>query len=310
MLISFVVPAYNAALTVERTLKSVYASALPEAWSVEVVVVDDGSSDGKALASIIAGFPDVSLLRHAANRGMCAGRNTGIAASRGDIVVVLDADDELVPDWPGVFGTILREWPAECFVCYAACRNETGRITSNTPGYSGMFTLNDLLNERHSGEYIPMFRGDYVRDKGYVDLGMRKSCGIVSYIRFAMDAPFWVSSRILRIYHESNVVSVTADWTSPRKASETAACYKSLFERFGDLYRREAPVVWRTKLLRYAVYLRLAGMPGAWRTWYAGIAADCWKESLGAALIILMGPKLGGGLASVTKKVGLVRRYG
>ena len=45
MLISYVVPVYNASKKVERPLVSVFDAALPEGWSVEVPVVDDGSSD-------------------------------------------------------------------------------------------------------------------------------------------------------------------------------------------------------------------------------------------------------------------------
>ena len=272
--------------------------------------MDDGSSDSQALVEIAVRYPSARYMRHTVNRGMCAGRNTGIAASRGELVAILDADDEMVSDWPSVLAALLKEWPSDVQVCFAACRNPAGRITAASPAYRGPLTLNDVLNERHSGEYLPLFRGDYVRSKPYVDLGLRKACGIVSYISYCLDGPIWVTPRVLRIYHDDTPGSITSAWSSPAKARETVQCYTALFERFGTLYKSEAPANYRTKRLRYAVYLRLAGQAGAWRAWADGASPDCLKETIGAAFILLAGPMMGGWLAKTAKRTGLIRRYG
>jgi glycosyltransferase involved in cell wall biosynthesis len=310
VLISYVVPAFNASTTIARTLASVFDTTLPKGWSVEVLVIDDGSSDSAALATLVGNHLNARLLLHASNRGTCAGRNTGIAASRGDIVVMLDADDELVPGWPEVVNAATNEWPPNTKVCFLACCNPQGKVTAQNPSYNGVLTLNDMLNERHSGEYIPLFRGDYVRQKKYIDLGMPKPCEVVSYINFAHDAPFWISSRILRIYNEGDTSSLTYDWTNPKKACEAVQCYRELFNRYGLLYQRDAPKIWNTKRLRLAVYLRLAAMPGAWNWWLAGASFSCMKESVGALIILILGPKLGAKIAKFVKKVGLIRQYG
>ena len=51
---------------------------------------------------------------------MCAGRNTGIAESRGEIVIILDADDELELEWPVILAAIIKEWPKNCFLCWGS----------------------------------------------------------------------------------------------------------------------------------------------------------------------------------------------
>ncbi|RMH34351.1 MAG: glycosyltransferase family 2 protein [Nitrospirae bacterium] len=310
MLISFVIPAFNAMDSVGGTLDSVFVQKLPEDWELEAIVVDDGSTDGVVLEEVVGRYPGAKLLRHAANRGMCAARNTGIRASQGSLVIILDADDELVSGWPYVLSEILDQWPRECSLCFAACHNQRGTVTAEEPDYCGYLNLDDLLNERHSGEYLPIFRGEYIRAKGYSDLGMRKSCGIVSYLKFAHDGPFWISNKVLRIYHENRSGSVTSSWSSPTKAAETARCYKVLLEQYGELYRKRAPRVYHTKWLRLAIYLRLAHLPGAWRAYRKGVGMDVWVESVGAGILLILGGKMAGVLASLLKRLGMIRRYG
>lgn len=90
--ISVVVPCYNAAPFVATTLRSVFAQQLPP---VEVIVVDDGSTDGSA-DTVARDFPQVRLLRQA-NLGVAAARNAGVAAAHGDWVAFIDADDYWTP---------------------------------------------------------------------------------------------------------------------------------------------------------------------------------------------------------------------
>lgn len=310
MLITFVIPAYNASRSIQRTLNSVFGYACPEGWKVDAVIVDDGSADGSELAEVVSRYPGASLIAHSTNRGMCAARNTGITHSQGDFVSILDADDELVPQWPAVFETIIQECPSSCQLIYAACRNQFGIVTATEPDYKGLLTLDDVLNERHSGEYLPIFIGNYVRSKLYIDLQIRKSCGIVSYINYALDGPFWVANSVLRVYHEAQVGSVSHGWTSPAKAMETVCCYRSLLETFGELYQQRAPRIYLTKLLRLSVYLKLAGLPGAWKTYRCGASLAVWRETIGAAVMLLLGANAASLIAKTLKKIGLVRRYG
>ena len=73
---------------------------------------------------------------------------------------ILDADDKLVPGWPAVVNALTNEWPTNTQLCYLACHDLEGKVTAENPSYNGALTLNDILNERHSGEYIALFRGD------------------------------------------------------------------------------------------------------------------------------------------------------
>lgn len=310
MLITHVIPAYNASATIIQTLESVFRWPLPAGWQVEAVVVDDGSADSSKLGEVVSQYSGARLVVHEVNRGMCAGRNSGIAASKGAIVTILDSDDELVANWPVVMEKIIQEWPGEANICYAACQNPEGRLTVQEPDYQGYLTVSDLLNEFHSGEYIPLFRGDYVRGKPYVDLGMRKSCGIVSYLNFALDGPFWITNRVLRIYNEARTGSISHDWTSPTKSAETARCYQALLARYGSLYQLEAPEAYRTKLLKLAVYMKLAGIKGYFDIFAAGASLTGARETFGSLILLIAPVKLTVFILGALKSNGIVRRYG
>ena len=90
-LVSVIVPAYNAARFLERTLQSALAQSHS---ALEVIVVDDGSTDDTCaiVERIAAADARVRLVRQA-NGGVSRARNTGIAHARGSFVAPLDADD-------------------------------------------------------------------------------------------------------------------------------------------------------------------------------------------------------------------------
>jgi glycosyltransferase involved in cell wall biosynthesis len=101
-LVSIVIPAYNEAPTIEHVLERL--SALP--WRLEIIVVDDGSTDDTA--ALVERSGSAKLLRHERNRGKGAAVRTGIAATTGDIVVIQDADLEYDPaDLPKLLEPLL-----------------------------------------------------------------------------------------------------------------------------------------------------------------------------------------------------------
>lgn len=90
--VSVVIPVYNRADLLPRSIESVLAQTCP---ARETIVVDDGSGDGSAdVASRYDGA--VRVIRQQ-NQGVAAARNAGIRAASGEWVAFLDADDALLP---------------------------------------------------------------------------------------------------------------------------------------------------------------------------------------------------------------------
>jgi cellulose synthase/poly-beta-1,6-N-acetylglucosamine synthase-like glycosyltransferase/peptidoglycan/xylan/chitin deacetylase (PgdA/CDA1 family) len=91
--VTILIPAYNEEVGIESTIRSALASDHP----VEVIVIDDGSTDRTAQIVEQLRLPRVRLLRQP-NRGKAAALNAGIGAAHTDVVVLVDGDTVLEPD--------------------------------------------------------------------------------------------------------------------------------------------------------------------------------------------------------------------
>ncbi|MDQ1019160.1 glycosyltransferase [Streptomyces afghaniensis] len=90
--VSVLVPAYNEAKCIENTVRSLAASDHP----IEVLVIDDGSSDGTARIVEAMGLPNVRVVRQL-NAGKPAALNRGVANARYDLIVMMDGDTVFEP---------------------------------------------------------------------------------------------------------------------------------------------------------------------------------------------------------------------
>ena len=111
--LSVVIPAYNERPTVEALLRRVASAGLPDGLDLEMVVVDDASTDGTAeLLRQLEGRadPPFRLIEHPRNRGKGAALRTAFEQATGDIVLVQDADLEYNPrDYPVLLQPILDD---------------------------------------------------------------------------------------------------------------------------------------------------------------------------------------------------------
>ena len=110
--LSIVIQAYNEASTIAEALDAVLAvdlSSLDAQVEKEIVVVDDGSTDGTCDVLERYAGQGIRVIRHERNRGKGAAIRTGFAAISGDIVLIQDADLEYDPqEYPQLLEPVLR----------------------------------------------------------------------------------------------------------------------------------------------------------------------------------------------------------
>ncbi len=88
--VTVVVPIYNSAKTIKRAIDSIVAQTFSD---LEIVVVDDGSTDQGSDVVAQYGISNLNLIKHLHNKGAAAARNTGVVAARGRLIAFLDSDD-------------------------------------------------------------------------------------------------------------------------------------------------------------------------------------------------------------------------
>jgi glycosyltransferase involved in cell wall biosynthesis len=137
--VSAIIPAYNASRYIARAIESCLAQTHPP---IEVIVVDDGSTDDTA--AIAAGFPAPVRLIRQANGGPASARNHGARIATGEWLALLDADDV----W---FADKLRaqlEYATDpgIGVIYSLFDNYSGRADPIEPGFSDLWRYNWIGN--------------------------------------------------------------------------------------------------------------------------------------------------------------------
>jgi glycosyltransferase involved in cell wall biosynthesis len=107
--LSVIVPVYNERNTLVEVLRRMRAVELPDGIEREIIVVDDGSSDGTRDVLKQLGDSTVRVVLHDVNRGKGAALRTGFSHATGEYVLVQDADLEYDPeDWPKLLNPVLR----------------------------------------------------------------------------------------------------------------------------------------------------------------------------------------------------------
>jgi glycosyltransferase involved in cell wall biosynthesis len=239
--IAVVVPCYNARAWVGEAVRS---ALQPCEYPVEVLVIDDGSTDGSG-ALVREQFPDVRLVT-TANRGVSHARNLGIELARGELLVFLDADDLLPPGRLQRQARLLEETGAD--VVY-------GNWQRLRPGADGEFQAAERV-ERSLGDepVMELFTtfwcptGGYTFGRAVVERvgGFSPRLPVIQDARFALDcalhgARFAHDAEVACLYrtHDRGSVSTRCGAAFLRDCLTSAVEVRRWWEAEGGLSERQ-----------------------------------------------------------------------
>jgi GT2 family glycosyltransferase len=314
---SIIIPHLNGLEHLETCLGSLRRQTVA---GFEVLLVDNGSTDGSQ-AYVREQFPDVRLLELGRNHGFTGACNAGYAAAAGDIIVLLNNDTEVVPDWLESIGAAFAADP------------QVGAVASR-------MMLFDRRDHFHSaGDYvgldgIPGNRGVWQKDRGQYDRPERvfSACGGAAAYRRTMleeigflDDDFFFSCEDVDLSWRANLAGWRV-WYAPRavvyhklKATgggTTSSYYdgrnflyllwknypSSLLRRtwrrvLGGQLRitREALRAWRGAAARARLRGQLAGLLGLPRMWAKRRHIMAARRLTDEELTALLRPVDGGG---------------
>jgi len=205
---SVVIPLYNKAVHIRSTLEAVCAQSYS---AFEVVVVDDGSTDGGR--EIVASFGDGRIrLVAQPNSGVSAARNRGVAEARGKYIAFLDADDEWSPWHLQELDALIRDFPGHGIysVAHEVVRN--GQVfrpsTGVPPGFRGR--IEDVLGTfarglaliNSSTACVP--RDAFIRSGGF-PVGVKRGEDVYLWLRVALAEGLVHSARVSARYNRDAV---------------------------------------------------------------------------------------------------------
>jgi len=138
-LVSVIIPTYNRELLVERAVRSVLDQ---QYTNFELIIVDDGSTDGTADRIMAFNDERIRLIRHETSKGPSAARNTGLQHCSGSFIAFLDSDDSWLP------GKLEKQLAA-----FAAGASTVGLV------YTGTLRTDNVT----SAEFSPHHRGEILQ---------------------------------------------------------------------------------------------------------------------------------------------------
>ena len=147
--LSVIVPVYQAGAYLRRCVESILAQEA----DLELILVDDGSTDGSAaLCDALAAEDGRVRVLHQANGGVSAARNAGMEAARGEYLQFVDADDTIGADYSKDLIAAAEAARADLTIAgYTHCYGEGREVVSH--GRQGGCTIEALI-----GEFEPLYR--------------------------------------------------------------------------------------------------------------------------------------------------------
>ncbi len=281
----------------ENYVKEAVDSALEQNYGdVEVVVVDDGSTDGtKAVLGPYAAAGKIKYL-YQANKGLAGARNTGIKNSSGAYVSFLDADDLFLPDKTFEQIKILEESP-DYGVCYSDIMHfdENGSVYHHRYEYPSGEIFRDLLRRQFINPLSVMAKKNLFDRYGYFDENLRRSEDWDLWLRWARGGvKFYFLDKPLAYYRIRSVGNLSSLSSEPEMKEKNL----QIFERLGGELSREewtaydfSSILRNLKLKTAVAYLMVGDkrnalrfgdvMPIWLRILFIALPSGFWKWILG-----------------------------
>jgi glycosyltransferase involved in cell wall biosynthesis len=201
--VSVVIPLYNKAHCILKTLSSVASQGRTD---FEVIVVDDGSTDGGGELVKAAGIPGLRLIQQE-NAGVSAARNRGIAAARGEWIAFLDGDDLWSRDHLEGLLQPLERTTAAVVISNLRLESRAGQPLID-PSVLPQ-TVNDYFSFALSNGNYPassssiMVRRNALFEAGLFAEGISTGEDIDMWCRLACRGPFFYNARLSATYTDA-----------------------------------------------------------------------------------------------------------
>jgi GalNAc5-diNAcBac-PP-undecaprenol beta-1,3-glucosyltransferase len=254
--VTIVTPTYNRAYCLDRSISSVLSQSFRD---LELIIVDDGSTDGTA--EMLKGYTDerIRVVVHESNRGVAAAKNTGLDNARGDWIGILDSDDEYLPGaLERLVDRIRSISPDEKLgTIIGNSMRQDGTLTGLGVAEDGFIPYKDLISGRVRGEFTGLF-SRAVLGASRLDeklLSFESTLWLELYKRsstYYMNFP-------VRIYHVGNPDQLSSSTTLSDRSARMVYGYSVMLQKHGPDFIKHCPARYGYYLRRKAFFERMSG---------------------------------------------------
>lgn len=291
-MISIIIPLYNKEGSIAQALDSVMAQ---ECQDFEVIVVDDGSTDGGAAVVENYGDPRIRLVRQE-NAGVSAARNRGIEEAKGEYVAFLDADDVWMPGFLSEIVALQREFPQ--------CRAQATNYVFNSNGVKSPTILRKIPFSGERGVLVNYFEvascshppvcsicvcieRRLLQEIGGFPVGIKSGEDLLTWARVAVRTDWAYSMRAMAQYNLEQVSIKEPPTRVPEEIDVVGAELKVLWkDNPKKVGMKKYLSLWHK--MRSSMYMRLGYRRECAAEAMRGLGYNPWNYKLYAYLVLNM----------------------
>lgn len=289
--VSVIIPSYNTAGTIGRTVESIVETRYP---NLQVIIVDDGSKDNslQVIQEIIRRFSFVELYTHPGNvnKGIAATRNLAIEKSAGKYIAFVDADDIFLPNRFDICIPKMESDPSINMIYEPyQCIHESGKRSEAMRNNQNEELLSDLTDEQL---FMKVLRGTGVPHTTSVTLRRTAliNTDLFPPLKYCLEKPLW-----LKLYCLGGVKPGSTEPVSAYYLHENSTCAKyedTRAFRFEDVQAYLNVYRWMvqqniTGTMREAVKNMMVGKYMHYTTYSRSLKGRYFKDILCAPFTVL-----------------------
>ncbi|PWH20699.1 MAG: hypothetical protein DDG58_01455 [Ardenticatenia bacterium] len=256
---SILIPVFNREALLGRAIESCLRQ---DAEGFEVIIVDDASTDGSR--HVVKRYSDsrVRLVCHNTNRGVCPARNTGVSVARGEWIVFLDSDDELLPGALARIKARVAQLPADVGRAFFMYQIDSGGLSPVPHLEEGLLDYHGFI--RWCGQLVgPTDVFIVTRRVTFesVSLPDSRATEALYHLDFARRFCTQTFQDVVALVHtdaEQRYSSASAS-SLLRDAPDEASAREQSLKRHGESVRSIAPSFYQRMVAKTACYCFLAG---------------------------------------------------
>lgn len=291
-MITIIIPLYNKETSIANALRGVLVQTYQD---FEVVVVDDGSTDGSAAVIETFTDPRIRLVRQE-NAGVSAARNKGIEEARGEYVAFLDADDVWMPGFLIEIAALQREFPQ--------CRAQATNYVFNSNGVKSPTILRKIPFSAERGVLVNYFEvascshppvwtsavcieRALLQEIGGFPVGIKSGEDLLTWAKVAVRTDWAYSMREMAQYNFDQVSIKEPPTRIPEEIDVVGAELKSMWRRCPNkIGMKKYLCLWHK--MRSSMYMRLGYRKECAVEAVKALRYNPWNYKLYAYLVLNM----------------------